>query len=323
MRAYINGIPFDVTDPEENVEWNVHIYEYITGQPPTSKRVSKIPSKYNLSGVLAGKLALLKRQMLIGALESEHIKLIHPIWGSKQVTCVKYDFKSYGGSIDAYMLEIELIDAPMLAETGLVSKITKAVVDSEKLITDLGTRFYTAMQSFAELTNDLEKVKSIFRSIDGFITAPKDGVTSPLKEVVNGISDRPKLDPTRIFGALVTITSVLSPRTIEEIASSDGLKQFTGETRFVFETIVVLLTTKTPGTLPPSLSRLINDVVSNPQMISDQLFAYLWERSLDARPIEPRVTVGNKPSLVAAFERYGHLDADKELANAAGQPFRV
>ena len=62
MKAYINGIPFQLQDPEESGEWNVQCYEYISDHPPTTKRMSKKPTRYSVSGLFVGKLALLQKK---------------------------------------------------------------------------------------------------------------------------------------------------------------------------------------------------------------------------------------------------------------------
>ncbi len=171
MKAYLNGIPFHVLDPMESSEWEVKVTEFVTKHPPIIRRMNKGPNRFCISALIVGKMAILTKDILIKTLDKEEpAKLIHPLFGIRQVVCCHYNVQGFSNSLNAYIIEMEFFEKE--DSLGLLSGLTKMVSETSNVIESLAISFYSQMQILQELRFNADKFGNLVFQIKGFLTSP-------------------------------------------------------------------------------------------------------------------------------------------------------
>ena len=112
MLAWLNNIPIHLLEvPKVSGAWNVVCYEYVTEHKPKTVRINKAVDHFNVSAVLYGKAAGLKKEMILKALEEDCCEFRHPFFKEKLILVpVRYDISPYSGASNAFSLEMEFLE---------------------------------------------------------------------------------------------------------------------------------------------------------------------------------------------------------------------
>lgn len=353
LPASFRGVPFHVDAASESVEWRYQTSEFVTGQKPTTARFAKAPQEFTVDGYLLGKAALLTRDMLALACEDpEPGKLIHPLFGLKDVICVARRVETFGISNNAFRFSLSFREA-QVKTSNLLDKAGKEVEKAHAEINRLALAFvgYTGM--ILQSVHMIDRTAQLITKVDAFITsqsglgifpeipgagreraeavfeAAKGALQAPevlfeaLKKSVGSLDGDPQQSTSAgAVAADISRAAILQ----EDGAPTEGKDSSTG---YVADTVTVLAVSTVADrqdTLPYTFKEPIDDYLSragnSPGYDDDEVFAYMWERSLAVDPEPTKPTRLDRPSLVAAFEA-GDLDIAEGLANAAEQPFDV
>jgi hypothetical protein len=323
VKAYINGVPIFVTDPQEVVEWNVQAYEYVTDHKPTAKRISLAPTRRAITGLLVGKAALLQKQILEKSLSEESVKVIHPLFGITQMTCTKYTFRPYTtGSYDAFSIEMEFLDAPSGKESPWLQKITDATSEAQAVLVGVSAQFCAAMQDLLVMDYNVRRVGEMLNSIEGFLTAPQ-GAVAPVVDIAGSLSEALKAGPASLFEAIKRKIFRANTSTLGNLFLAARHLSHQDDVVFIKNAVMVTAICAVPkNEMPKSIHDGLQDLLVK-SVLDDKVFSYLWDRSLERPRSETENRARNKPALVSSYEESETLDLAEEFARAAKQPFRV
>ena len=333
LAASYKGIQFHIEEASDEISWNHQTSEYITGEDASTVRFSAAARSFQVSGFLLGRDANLTKDFLVGATDSkEPGKLIHPLYGIKNVVCVSRKFTTLG--VSAFRFQMDFKEA---ADTGDKSILDDAASQLDRVnsaIIQNGLKFYIYMGKILEanyLLNEavktLEKLDSFVESANGVAIIPRS-IGSILGSTERTVALIRK--PQRLYQRIVTSSaSIVQKGSVSRFASTlneEGLKGFIAAN---FTGLLLAEVSKSEGPLDkdvyaPLIDHFMNTSAPSEDIpVSKHLFPLVWsaQQRLVKMPL-PRKRE-EKPSLVAAYEGYRDLTKERELANEAGQPFRV
>lgn len=339
LAASFRGIQFHVEEAAESVDWHYQTSEYITNHPPSTVRYSRAPNEFLICGVLLGHGALLTRDLLTVACDNPKPgKLIHPLYGIKDVICVSRCMQTFGTSINAFRFTLQFREAEDRDKKSYISSLINKAAEIRANLDALAMKFVAAMAVILESAYLVDQAAQMLVLIDGFMRS-NNGL-GVIPAAIGSSVDKGE-------GLIESAKSLIrSPRDLfhNVLRSVDSKTKITPESllytslsehkeiSFLRDTLTVILLEraergangKLPHTFALPISLFLESVGNNPLFDDDTLFAYVWEKSLEIEPLHTQALVhGDRPSLVAAYEDTRSLDSAEEMAHAARQPFKV
>lgn len=333
LAASYKGIQFHIEEARDEISWNHQTNEYITGEDASTVRFSAAARSFQVSGFLLGRDANLTKDLLVGATDSkEPGNLIHPLYGIKNVVCVSRKFTTLG--VSAFRFQMDFKEAADTGDKGILDDVASELDRVNAAIIQNGLKFYSYMGKILEasyLLNEaaktLEKLDSFVESANGLAIIPRSlgSILGSADRVVALIKK-----PQRLYQMMVNSSaSIVQKGSVSRFASTlseGGLKGFITAN---FTGLLLAEVSKNEGPLDMDVYASLIDNFMNANApdegkpISKDLFPLVWsvQQRLVKMPLPRKRDL--KPSLVTAYEEYGDLTKERELANEAGQPFRV
>ena len=330
LTASYKGIQFHVEEARDEITWNHQTNEYITGQDARTTRFSKAARSFLVSGFLLGRDANLIKDFLTAATDEDAPgKLIHPLYGMKNVVCISRKYTTLG--VSAYQFEMEFKEAQEQEEKGFLDEAADRIEHINAAITDAGLTFFKHMQKVLaanhlldEAVKTIEKIDSFIESANGLSIIPRTvGSLAGSADKTRKMVRRPKILYSSLVSSSASIVRTGGVAKLAEGMRDSGLGGLVAAT---FAGLVLAEAAKEEGpfdeeTYAPFLDQYFDFADKGGPEIG--FFAEaLWVKVNCAKRPEPKKH-DNKPSLVAAYEQYGDLGKERELARGAKQPFGV
>lgn len=250
LPASFRGVPFLVEAESEIFGKKHDPHEFPGADFRYVEELGRLPSVYNVTAVVSGLDATLRRNALKRVcLQPGPGLLVHPAAGSVQVTCVEAEVSSANTSLGEYIFELTFLEtrgsASLIPSALSVSSIALAASGARTLIQNLvSTNFSTGVSTF----NDSSAALKIQDIVTDTLTALRVGtasttVLSQVETAFNDLSD----DAFTIVGSASTVAARLGAAfdaTVPLFADpGDGFAPWLSLTTFGADDAVVTTTT--------------------------------------------------------------------------------
>lgn len=332
LEASYKGIQFHIEEASDEITWNHQTSEYITGEAASTIRFSKAARTFQVRGFLLGRDANLTKDFLIAATDEKNPgKLIHPLYGVKNAVCVSRRLITLG--VSAFQLQMDFKEADDDSEKSLIDDASSKLDQVKDAINQAGLEFYKQMAVVLEANHLLNEAVKTIEKIDSIV------------ESANGLAIVPRAAGSFVYSTDRTLAMIRKPKILysamgQSAASvvKKGLISRLGDLtagegsnliRATFMGLILAEASKSEGQLDMESYGPLTDFFTDKTALSGRkpilktLFPIVWEVQQRLVKTPAKMKSQGKPSLVAAFEQYGDLGRERELAYEAGQPFRV
>lgn len=332
LEASYKGIQFHIEEARDEITWNHQTSEYITGEASSTIRFSKAARIFHVRGFLLGRDANLTKDFLIAATdEKKSGKLIHPFYGVKNAVCVSRRLITLG--VSAFQVQMDFKEADDDSEKSLIDEASSKLDQVKDAINQAGLEFYKQMavvleanHLLNEAVNTIDKIDSLVESANGLaIVRRAVGSFVYSTDRTLAMIRKPKILYLSMGQSAASMVKKGLVSRLADLTVSEGSNLI----RSTFIGLILAEASKSEEPLDMESYRTLTDFFTDKtaakgkKPILKDLFPVVWEIQQRLVKAPVKMKSQGKPSLVVAYEQYGDLGKERELAYEAGQPFRV